>query len=149
MKITIQDYSKREGVSVQSVYARIKRGSLISEKIDGIKYVIESDSTQDSIQDSTISTQESTIELKILKIKFKNNKHRLKEARASIRELKKTVEKLENRLDTKEDYIANIMNSIIPLIRQSSSIKLSKDTTIDAEYIEKKKGKKGKKGKRK
>jgi predicted DNA-binding protein YlxM (UPF0122 family) len=40
MKITIKQYAENEGISVQSVYAKIKRGSLNSVEENGTKYVV-------------------------------------------------------------------------------------------------------------
>ena len=40
MKITIKRYAENEGISVQSVYAQIKRGSLKSVEENGVKYVL-------------------------------------------------------------------------------------------------------------
>jgi len=40
MKITIKQYAENEGISVQSVYAQIKRGSLKSIEDNGTKYVV-------------------------------------------------------------------------------------------------------------
>jgi len=40
MKITIKQYAENEGISVQSVYAQIKRGSLKSVEENGTKYVV-------------------------------------------------------------------------------------------------------------
>jgi len=40
MKITIKRYAENESISVQSVYAQIKRGSLKSVEEGGIKYVV-------------------------------------------------------------------------------------------------------------
>lgn len=40
MQITIKQYAENEGISVQSVYAKIKRGSLNSVEENGIKYVV-------------------------------------------------------------------------------------------------------------
>ena len=40
MKITVKQYAENEGISVQSVYAKIKRGSLNSVEENGTKYVV-------------------------------------------------------------------------------------------------------------
>jgi len=40
MKITIKHYAEREGISVQSVYVQIERGSLKSVEENGVKYVL-------------------------------------------------------------------------------------------------------------
>ena len=39
-ELTVQEYAKRLNVSVQSVYKRIKRGSLTAVERDGRKYVV-------------------------------------------------------------------------------------------------------------
>jgi len=40
MKLTIKQYAENEGISVQSIYAQIKRGSLKSVEENGTKYVV-------------------------------------------------------------------------------------------------------------
>jgi len=40
MKLTVKEYAKKEGISVQTVYAHFKRGALKSLKENGITYVI-------------------------------------------------------------------------------------------------------------
>ncbi len=40
MKLTIKQHAENKGISVQSVYAQIKRGSLKSVEENGIKYVV-------------------------------------------------------------------------------------------------------------
>lgn len=37
--MTVQEYAKEHNVSVQSLYQRIKRGSIDYEEKDGIKYI--------------------------------------------------------------------------------------------------------------
>jgi len=77
MKITIKRYAEKEGISVQSVYAQIKRGSLKSIEDNGVKYVI--------IEDKDIKSKvENTLKeaFKIIKRLQKENKQLRKDLKA-------------------------------------------------------------------
>lgn len=52
-KTLIKDYAKLHNVTVQSVYAKIKKGTLFSSIIDKHKYILEcdDDSDDDSLKD--------------------------------------------------------------------------------------------------
>ena len=60
-KITVQEYAKRFDTSVQSVYKRIKRGSLTAVERDGRKYVVVEDESVQPVEFGLdTSTQPST-----------------------------------------------------------------------------------------
>lgn len=83
MKLTIKQYAENEGISVQSVYQKIKRGTLNSVEENGIKYVI--------TEDSTVKRKEKDA----LKEVFKIIKRRDKE----IKELRKQLSKCQGKKD--------------------------------------------------
>ena len=83
MKITIKRYAENEGISVQSVYAQIKRGSLKSVEENGVKYVL--------LEDKDIKPKvENT-----LKEAFKIIKRLQKEIKAKDKEIKRLTKKNE------------------------------------------------------
>ena len=83
MKLTIKHYAENEGISVQSVYAQIKRGSLKSVEENGTKYVL--------LEDETIKPKvENT-----LKEAFKIIKRLQKEIKAKDKEIKRLTKKNE------------------------------------------------------
>jgi len=83
MQITIKRYAENEGISVQSVYAQIKRGSLKSIEENGVKYVI--------LEDKAIKPKvENT-----LNEAFKIIKRLQKEIKAKDKEIKRLTKKNE------------------------------------------------------
>ena len=81
--MTIKQYAENEGISVQSVYAQIKRGSLKSIENNGIKYVV---------------VEEEAIKLKVenvLKEAFKVIKRLQKEVQLKDKEIKRLTRKNE------------------------------------------------------
>lgn len=89
--ITVQEYINRYKVSKQSVYARIKSGSIQSVVKDGVKMI------QD---DSQPMVNADSIELKYLKKELKKLKKELKE-------IKKEKAKSEDRIDKLFEAILN------------------------------------------
>jgi predicted DNA-binding protein YlxM (UPF0122 family) len=57
MKLTVSEYAKEFKTSVQSVYQRIKRGSLKSIEENGIKYVVVDDDTIKPILKPSIESE--------------------------------------------------------------------------------------------
>jgi len=104
--ITVQEYINRYKVSKQSVYARIKSGSIQSVVKDGVKMIqdvsqplvnAESMHIQDKSQDVV---NPDSIELKYLKKELKKLKKELKE-------VKKEKAKSEERIDKLFEAILN------------------------------------------
>jgi len=83
MQITIKRYAENEGISVQSVYQKIKRGSLKSVEENGIKYVI--------LEDKGIKSKETDT----LKEAFKIIKRLQKEIKIKDKEIKRLTKKNE------------------------------------------------------
>jgi len=83
MKLTIKHYAENEGISVQSVYAQIKRGSLKSIEENGIKYVV--------LEDKAIKRKGTNA----LKEAFKIIKRLQKEVKQKDKEIKRLTMKNE------------------------------------------------------
>jgi DNA-binding transcriptional ArsR family regulator len=64
MKLTVKEYAKQEGISVQTVYAHFKRGSLKSLKENGITYVINDIDEDNSFKDFKANALKSENNLK-------------------------------------------------------------------------------------
>jgi len=45
MKLTIKEYAEANGISTQAVYAKIKRGTIATQTLHGIQYIIEKETT--------------------------------------------------------------------------------------------------------
>jgi len=83
MQVTIKHYAENEGISVQSVYQKIKRGSLKSVEENGIKYVV--------VEDKGIKSKETNS----LKEAFKIIKRLQKEIKVKDKEIKRLTKKNE------------------------------------------------------
>jgi hypothetical protein len=145
-KLTIQEYCKTEKVSPQSVYARIKRGSLKGIRENSILYIQLDNKPKEKESMLKINTKTTTIKKKHLK-KLEKESTLFKLLRLENTDLKERILKLEKKLDKrdemlekKENYIGKLMYSIIPLIENKKDI-------IDVK-IKKKKKKKNKTQKR-
>jgi len=118
MKITIKRYAENEGISVQSVYAQIKRGSLKSIEENGTKYVV--------IEEEAIKPKvENT-----LKEAFKIIKRLQKEIKAKDKEIKRLTQ--QNEKQTK--FLISKYENALPKPKQ--------DDIVDVKVKPKKKGKK-------
>ncbi len=128
MKLTVYEYAQEFGISVQSVYQRIKRGSLNSVKENGIKYVV-----VDSKKD---------IKPKV-KSEFKQLVKMIKRLQDQIdskdKEIKRLVKKLEKCSKSKEDVL---LNYITELKQLQIIAPLVEEEIIDVEPKKKKKKKK-------
>jgi predicted DNA-binding protein YlxM (UPF0122 family) len=115
MKITIKRYAENEGISVQSVYAQIKRGSLKSIEENGIKYVL--------LEDKTIKPKvENT-----LKKAFKIIKRLQKEIKLKDKEIKRLTKKNEKQ----NTFLISKYENALP--------KPNKDDIVDIKVKKKKK----------
>lgn len=146
MKVTIQEYCKQENVTPQSVYARIKRGTLEAKKENKITYVMLNhqydNNSKVTIKQPMTNPKQMTVSMKRLK-KLEKHSTQLQLYKEQNIEMKLRIEKLETMLDSKEAYIGKIMNSIIPLLGNREEI-------IDAEIeLATQKEKKSKKKKNK
>jgi len=121
MKLTIKQHAENEGISVQSVYAQIKRGSLKSIEENGIKYVIP--------------------EEKSIKYKVENN---LKQAFKIIKRLQKENKQLQDDLRACSEGKDKVFKSYLKQY-QKALTPSKKNDVVDIEPIKRKKKKKKKK----
>jgi len=120
MKLTIKHYAENEGISVQSVYQKIKRGSLKSVEENGIKYVI--------LEDKDIKSKETDT----LKEAFRIIKRLQKEIKIKDKEIKRLTKKNEKQ------------NKFL-IAKYENALPKPKDDIVDVDVAPKKKKKKGKK----
>ena len=119
MQITIKRYAENEGISVQSVYAQIKRGSLKSVEENGVKYVL--------LEDKTIKPKvENT-----LKEAFKIIKRLQKE----IKEKDKEIKRLTKKNEKQNKFLISKYENALPKPKQDDIVEVK---------IKKKKSKKKK-----
>ncbi len=104
--MTVKEYALNRGVSKQSVYDRIRRGTLAVEMIDGVKNIIGSRS-QDDLFTAPLPDIDSSCQKKLEKAlkKALKSKHRLDIERVKLR----SMEKL---LYSKDDEIATLKNAL-------------------------------------
>lgn len=103
--ISVQEYSSRYKVSKQSVYARIKSGSIQVVVKDGIKMI--QDNSQDVVNAESTNSQDNSqpavnaesIEITYLKKEIKRLKKELKKKEKKEEKLENKIDKLENRND--------------------------------------------------
>ena len=100
MQITIKQYAENEGISVQSVYQKIKRGSLKSVEENGIKYVIVGDKGVKSKEEDTLKEA-----FKIIKRLQKEIKRLTKK---NEKQNKFLISKYENALPKPKDDIVDV-----------------------------------------
>jgi predicted DNA-binding protein YlxM (UPF0122 family) len=104
MKLTVNEYAKEFKTSVQSVYQRIKRGSLKSVESNGIKYVV--------IEDTSIkSTLNENVESEF-KDMFKIIKRLQKQLTKKDKEIKRLVKALEKANKSKEEVFLNYITEL-------------------------------------
>ena len=139
--MTIAEYAKSRGVSKQSVYERIKRGTLQYEVIDGVKHIIEAPESKGLIE-TPVSTPVSKRCKKLEKTLKKLNrvKHELELAY-------KDVEHLHTLISAKDSELDSLRNTLGLLDTAISRNLLSApvDDVIEVPVTKKKKKRKGKK----
>ena len=93
-KILIKDYAKQKNISVQSVYAKVKKGSLVSTEIDKKKYIVLcSENTEEKKEDLQPLLEEKNNRIQELENSlnfFENERKRFNpnKAKKEIQELK-------------------------------------------------------------
>ena len=125
MQITIKQYAENEGISVQSVYQKIKRGSLKSVEENGIKYVV--------LEDKNIQSKETDT----LKEAFKIIKRLQKEIKVKDKEIKRLTKKNEKQ----NKFLISKYENALP--------KPKDDTIVDVKIKSNKKKNKQTKGNKK
>ena len=100
--VTVNEYSKLMGVTIQSVYQRIKKGTLPYETKDGLK-MIQSD-TKGSDTSIPNHTKASCIEIvKDYKLMTKDFKQQIKDLKRQRKDLKKQLK--HSKEDKDKSYI--------------------------------------------
>ena len=108
MQITIKRYAENEGISVQSVYAQIKRGSLKSVEKNGVKYVL--------LEDKYIKPKvENT-----LNEAFKIIKRLQKENKAKDKEIKRLTKKNEKQ----NKFLISKYENVLPKPKQDDIVEV-------------------------
>jgi len=141
MKLTVNEYAKEFKTSVQSVYQRIKRGSLKWVEENGVKYVVLED---ESIKPSLNPNVESGF-----KEVFKMVEQLHKQIKSKDKEIKRLTKKLEECGKGKEEVYLSYISELKQL-QLSAPISTHKDDDDIIDVKEKKKKRKSKKkGKKK
>lgn len=147
-RLTVTQYAKLSGVSRQSIYGKINRGSLQCIMIDNVQYIEVDDNVnlQDNEQDkTTFKPVKTTINKPILADNSSYYLEQIEELKLEIKELKeelrqerKANKKLNKLLNKEKDTSIDILSKFIGEMKQLS---YSKPIT-DTEIVEKKKKKK-------
>jgi len=129
MKLTVSEYATHFKTSVQSVYQRIKRGTLKSFKENGITYVIVED---EAIKDDLNPSLESDL------------KEALKLIKAQSKEIKRLSKALEKCNEKKESVYLQYIGELKQLQLEAPA-PVKNDDVIDLDEVKPKKKKKKKK----
>ena len=141
MKLTVNEYAKEFKTSVQSVYQRIKRGSLKSIEENGIKYVL---LDKESVKPSLNPNIENEF-----KEVFKVIKRLQKQIKDKDKEIKRLTKKIAECNGTKENVLLQYIEEIKTIKKLESPIIQDDDVIeIKEKKKSKKKDKKKKKGKK-
>jgi len=136
-KLTVGEYAEQFNTSVQSVYQRIKRGSLKSIESNGVKYVVVEDISIKSTLNSSIESE--------FKDMFKIIKRLQKQLTKKDKEIKRLVKALEKSNTSKEDVFLSYISELKQL---QIAHKTKEEEVIDLEEDKPKKTKKQKKNKK-
>jgi hypothetical protein len=139
MKLTVSEYSTQFKTSVQSVYQRIKRGTLKSVEENGIKYVIIDDNTASNGVKSTLKPEVKS-EFKYLVKLIKRLQNQIDKKDKEILRLTKKLEKCSN---SKSDVLLQYISELKQL-----QLTHNTGTVVDVPELKKKKRKKSKKDER-
>ena len=133
----VNEYAKSKGVSKQSVYDRLRRGTLQYEVRDGVKHIIESSgqgSLLDTIEDKTSPDCLKTIE-------------RLSKSKVKVKLFKQEIQALKDLLLAKDAEIDTLKKTFGLMTLAIEQKLIVKPEEITSEVVKKKKKgkKKGKK----
>jgi septal ring factor EnvC (AmiA/AmiB activator) len=161
-RLTVGEYATKTGVSRQSVYGKIQRGTLKTVNVDNVTY-IELDNTK-SLQDkTTVKTVEQRVdnvknstkqddktvylevEIKELKQEINSLKDELKEERKEKKKLYKEIQKLNKLLSKQKDMSVNILKQFIGEMKTLTYTKENNVEIIDEQEVKDKNKKKKKK----
>ncbi len=147
MKLTVGEYAAEHNLTVQSVYQRIKRGSLKSVESNGVKYVI--------VDNERIKHSLNTDVESMFKESFKELSKIIEKLQSQIfkkdKEIKRLTKSLEKCSKTKEHVFLQYINELQQLqITHNNNADPGSDDIIEVEPDKKKKKRnKKKKGKKK
>ena len=141
MKLTVSEYAKEFKTSVQSVYQRIKRGSLNWVEENGIKYVV---IEEDSVKSSPNPNAESGLDKA-----FKMVERLQKQLKSKDKEIRRLIKQLEKCNKGKEKVYLSYISELKQLQLEAPvpTYKVGEDIIEVKE--KKKKNKSKKKGKKK
>lgn len=125
-KLTVSEYSEEIGKSKQSIYNRIKRGTLKSDVVDGVSYVYVDDVIKPTVEQpikqlnttlkqpfKNVNQSENTKLIFALKKQIKEDKKLLKEYRAEIKSKDKEIKRLNKLLTAEKDVSIDILKQFI------------------------------------
>ena len=124
MKLTVKEYATQLDVSIQSVYKKIKRGTLTTVKENGIIYVLV-DSIEVKKVTEPVQSDNCTELLDIIKRRDKE-----------VKQLRKEIKRLTKKNEKQNKFLINKYENVLPK---------PKDDIVDVNVAPKKKKKKGKK----
>jgi len=141
VKQSVTEYCTINKVTPQSVYARIKRGTLESVKENGITMLLIEDATPLAMDDEQhIKPKSNEVEMLLQSI--------IKDKNKEIKRLHKTIKQLQGQVHKDMDLLLNILSGETKPMQIAT--KPTKGDVIDLEEVKTaKKHSKGKKGKKK
>ena len=157
--VTVKDYALYKAVSIQSVYGKIKRGSLTIDTQSGVSMVIVKDSeayeieklngTKDDSKYIDNSMKDDSNEIinsvklltKLHKQGVKQYKKEIKIYKKQIKDLQKTIKKIESKKDDNYLRLEGLFNN---LLNSGRVLEHKQDDIIDVPTKKSKKKKKKK-----
>lgn len=142
MKLTVSEYAAEFKTSVQSVYQRIKRGTLKSIEENGVKYVI--------VEEKSVKDNLNTDFKVVLKRAFKTIEYLEKENRAQRKEIKRLTKSVEEARSEENKTLKEVFNELKELKLIGAPVPEARTEEVtEAEIVkDKKKSKKDKKKKK-
>ena len=146
-KMSVADAAEFFGVSKEAIHNRIRRGSLKSEIIDSVKYVIidgKQTNSKTSKRTNANKTNRSHIDSKYFEFLEEQNEklqakvEKLENETRSLRDQKEQLliderEKIENIYKEKDEQLKNIINMISSNLMLDSKPKTHEHKSLDAE----------------
>ncbi len=127
--VTVGEYCKINGVTVQSVYARINRGTLEHEIVKGVKMVLTDSATALTMDSKATMNEEVNSYTTLLQSTIKSQKKEIKRLHKTIKQLEKQNIKS---MDTLIKLFSGDIKHIMPVNKSS-------DEFIEAKLSKKKK----------
>ena len=156
-KYTVKEYARLKDVSLQTIYAKIKRNTIKHKTIEGKVYIIvnEVDTNIDNLKitDTTKLNDNSKQKLKIIKRENKKIKKQLKKVLSQVDKLSQKLEqkeryikRLNKRLNNEKDQSITVLKQFITEQRAliHTPIKLDDEIVVNEVKKSKKKNKRDK-----